>query len=111
MPTMITSKRTEVDSEPKVKKYRGICSTCNNAPTCIYLKNQRRPVIQCEEFDDYSAKQPNLPVSSSPAPAITSADQNREVSTYKGLCINCENRETCKLTKRDGGIWHCEEYQ
>jgi hypothetical protein len=111
VPTMMTSKETKVDSEPKVKKYRGLCSTCNNAPTCIYLKNRRPPVTQCEEFDDYSAKQPNVSVSNSPAPTITQADQNRETRVYKGLCVNCENRETCTLTKREGGIWHCEEYQ
>ena len=31
-------------------------------------------------------------------------------SSLKGLCINCENRETCILPKPAGGVWQCEEY-
>jgi len=34
-----------------------------------------------------------------------------EPEVYKGLCVNCENRETCRLAKSEGGIWHCEEYR
>ena len=28
----------------------------------------------------------------------------------KGLCINCENRTSCKFSIVEGGVWHCEEY-
>ncbi len=28
-----------------------------------------------------------------------------------GLCMNCENRETCPLSKTEGGIWFCNEYE
>jgi hypothetical protein len=28
----------------------------------------------------------------------------------KGLCLNCENRETCQYPISDGGVWHCDEY-
>jgi hypothetical protein len=27
-----------------------------------------------------------------------------------GLCMNCENRTTCRFSIVDGGIWFCEEY-
>ncbi|MFC1733170.1 NAD(P)H-dependent oxidoreductase subunit E [candidate division KSB1 bacterium] len=27
------------------------------------------------------------------------------------ICINCENRLTCKFIKPEGGVWHCEEYK
>ncbi len=37
--------------------------------------------------------------------------KNHMIDLVKGLCINCENRDTCKETKLDGSIWHCEEYQ
>lgn len=113
MPTMITTRKAKVDSAPGVKKYKGICSTCNNAPTCMYLKTRKPPVSQCEEFDNHSTERPKAAQygSSETAPLIASTDQDREAVMYKGLCVNCENRKTCKLTKREGGIWHCEEYQ
>lgn len=30
---------------------------------------------------------------------------------YTGLCVNCDNREDCKIRNNDFVIWHCEEYQ
>jgi hypothetical protein len=29
---------------------------------------------------------------------------------FKGLCSNCENRNTCVNSRMEGGVWHCEEY-
>jgi hypothetical protein len=29
----------------------------------------------------------------------------------KGLCMNCEARDYCRIRKPEGGIWHCEEYK
>ncbi len=26
------------------------------------------------------------------------------------ICVNCDNRHTCKLIKPEKGVWHCEEY-
>lgn len=37
--------------------------------------------------------------------------KNHMMDLVKGLCINCENRHTCKYISPDGGIWHCEEYR
>jgi hypothetical protein len=34
-----------------------------------------------------------------------------DTDKYKGLCINCENRETCNLQVPESGVWHCEEYE
>lgn len=113
MPTMTKTKTTKVNFKSQVKKYTGICSTCNNAPTCMYLKDRRPPVSQCEEFDNYSAARPTVTTGSSTAsdPVVTSTDQDKKAVMYKGLCINCENRRDCTLTKHEGGIWHCEEYR
>jgi len=36
--------------------------------------------------------------------------ESAETHSFKGLCINCENRFTCILPKPAGGVWHCEEY-
>lgn len=37
--------------------------------------------------------------------------KNHMIDLVKGLCINCENRNTCKYIKPNGGVWHCEEYR
>jgi hypothetical protein len=29
----------------------------------------------------------------------------------RGLCINCDVRNTCTFPKPEGGVWFCEEYQ
>ena len=34
------------------KNGRGLCTTCNNAPSCFH-RARRGPVQLCETFDDY----------------------------------------------------------
>ncbi len=36
---------------------------------------------------------------------------SQDTGEYKGLCVNCENRNTCSVPRPEGGVWHCEEYQ
>jgi hypothetical protein len=50
--------------------------------------------------------------------AKTPQTQRRELSaerdcssTERGLCMNCDVRDTCTFTKPEGGVWFCEEYQ
>ncbi|MCK5808062.1 hypothetical protein KAH37_03640 [bacterium] len=38
-------------------------------------------------------------------------DESVTEDSFKGLCVNCANRHICILSKRPGGVWHCEEYQ
>jgi hypothetical protein len=88
-------------------QYYGICTTCNDASTCLNARNSKNPTWFCEQFDDYSA------------PKVESFDMNSYLSSlskekysenYKGLCMNCENRHTCAECNTQGGIWHCENY-
>ncbi len=88
----------------KEKKYRGICSTCRNAPTCIMIKNSIQTVWQCEEFEVY----PFRPVIKNSKIDTYCEDKNN--SKYLGLCRSCENRETCIYIKQDLVVWHCELY-
>ncbi|MDI6808656.1 MAG: hypothetical protein QME66_06720 [Candidatus Eisenbacteria bacterium] len=37
--------------------------------------------------------------------------KKKETAKYMGLCMNCEERETCTFLKTHGGVWHCEEYK
>lgn len=30
---------------------------------------------------------------------------------FKGLCINCENRNTCTFSRPKGGVLFCDEYE
>ncbi len=30
---------------------------------------------------------------------------------FKGLCINCENRDTCTFSKPKEGVLYCNEYE
>ena len=43
----------EASVAPEVKEYRGLCSACKNAPTCTYPRDSDRPVLQCEEFEEW----------------------------------------------------------
>ena len=87
--------------------HRGICCTCNNASTCTYSKNFELPVLQCEDFDDYTPTLEKM----HERDILSPIDIKYENSSYKGLCSNCENYEGCTSFKPEGGIWHCEEYK
>ncbi len=81
----------------------GLCSTCNNAASCFY-RAQRGPALYCELFDNFVADPPDdPPARPRPATNVTNG--------YTGLCMNCENRTTCRHPKPEGGIWHCENYE
>jgi hypothetical protein len=93
--------------EPQVSKPEGLCSTCNHAHNCSYIRNSSQPVLFCEEFDNFV---PPVIEAAVEAPAPTLEDMN-SWDEYKGLCVNCDLRETCTIRKPETGIWHCEEYR
>jgi hypothetical protein len=70
--------------------------------------------VFCETFDDYVS--PTMRIAdrmTSPSAdasiAVRAAEEH--ASTYAGLCMNCEHRRTCKHPDREGGVWHCEDYE
>ena len=89
------------------RTYRDLCSTCNRTGTCGTRSTPQRPILFCEEFDAF------VPVSTSAGGKTVSPKSpgKQDATRYKGLCVNCENRETCTIQKDEGGIWHCEEYR
>ena len=89
------------------RTYRDLCSTCNHKSICGTRSTPQRPILFCEEFDAF------LPLSTSAGGKTVSPKppDKQDATRYKGLCANCENRETCVMHKDEGGIWHCEEYQ
>jgi len=93
--------------EPEVRTLEGLCTTCNHARNCSYIRNSSQPVVFCEEFECFT---PPVVEETVDAPAPTVEDM-RTWDEYKGLCVNCDMRETCAIRKPETGIWHCEEYR
>jgi hypothetical protein len=87
---------------------QGLCSTCNHLESCGFRRDTQRPVIECDEFDNYVA--PARPQGKTEAKASLTTQDKDDSRQYKGLCVNCGVRETCKLHSPDESIWHCEEY-
>ncbi len=93
--------------EPEREKhYIGLCATCKNGPTCMFLNGVSRQILHCEEYEisdeDTAAQQDKA--QENPAHAVEPKNKAR------GLCATCENFETCSYNKPEGGVWHCEDY-
>lgn len=92
---------------------RGICSACVHEEECIYPRSRDQIVLNCGQFELCP------PI----APLPPSRDQveleelwkkssgDRPGTELKGLCSNCDERDTCIYAKPAGGVWHCEEYR
>jgi len=37
--------------------------------------------------------------------------KSHSMDLVNSICINCANRQTCKMVKPEGGVWYCEEYK
>ena len=89
------------------KEVDGLCATCNNKPDCAHFK-ARGPVHQCEEYDGYQEPRGRI---EHIATTKKGNGNGQEATKFKGLCVNCDHRETCVNANLEGGVWHCEEYQ
>jgi hypothetical protein len=97
--------------EKKIKvEYSGLCSTCNNNSTCSFIRDHEKPVLHCEEFDDYIKPITINKNIATTTPLASPVIKKKDIEKFKGLCVNCENRAICKLPKSETGVWHCEEY-
>ena len=98
------------DSEPS--RNRGLCFLCKIESTCTFPKDPERLGLYCEEFVPYESRPMKIKddkISSSPSEGRSESEE--ETSKYKGLCSNCEIRETCQFPKPIWGVWHCGEYR
>ncbi len=77
-----------------------LCSTCAASPYCIH-RTAGYPTHYCEEYEHQAGVCPQ---------AAKPAQVPQDTKTQKGLCVNCENRETCMHANTECGVWHCEEY-
>ncbi|UCE58607.1 MAG: hypothetical protein JSU63_14325 [Phycisphaerales bacterium] len=96
----------------EIKIGRGLCMTCNNAPSCFH-RARRGPALFCETFDNYvpPADRGSDRMASPLAGVAMAVDSvEEEVGKHAGLCSNCEHRQTCRHPRPAGGVWHCENY-
>ena len=85
-----------------------LCLTCAHAPDCSLTKKGVAAVLNCEEFEPGKGASGEAVGGQDPAPEEA---RTAEGIGPLGLCVNCGRRETCSLSKPEGGIWHCEEYE
>ena len=92
---------------PPPRPYRDLCSTCSHAEACGSRSTPERPILFCELFEVL------VPASTTaPAAALSERPASGQGAVeHKGLCANCENRETCTMARSAAGVWHCEEYR
>lgn len=108
-----STKVRPVTEAPEVEESRpiGLCVTCNNGPTCLLRAKRGADALFCELFDDYAEPNGN---GSGVTATLTERGKSLSGSSEpgrKGLCLNCEHRDTCMLPKPESGVWHCEEYE
>ncbi len=82
------------------EQFQDLCSTCAATPHCIH-RTPGYPVHYCEEYEYQAGVSPQV---------ARSADVPEETMILKGLCVNCDNRDTCMHANTEVGVWHCEEY-
>jgi hypothetical protein len=119
MAGVTTKSQEKVKEKPKKAAgttvvLRGICITCNYAAGCAHLRRNPGVVIwDCENYDDHVS--PGDPVPEVAIPVVNNdaalgVEIENATVEIKGLCIDCENRDTCAHAMKTGGVWHCEEY-
>jgi hypothetical protein len=103
--TRVETAGTELMAAGSRVKAFGLCSTCNNKPSCVYRESRGKDAIYCEMFDSYTNGHRDSSAS------VKVVAESKPSGKYKGLCANCLHKEACVLNKPEGGVWHCEEYE
>ncbi|MFH0945136.1 MAG: hypothetical protein V2A76_08060 [Planctomycetota bacterium] len=84
-------------------EFRDLCWTCNDAVQCLDRSTLRRPVLFCEQFDDYTPV--TRLIRQRPAQARAEAR-----SDLKGICMNCDEQVLCGRGRTEPAIQFCEQY-
>lgn len=83
-----------------------LCDNCLHQSDCIFKKQTKMPIIQCEEYEVETKKGAMSIVDTSIAP--TTEIQNE---AFYGLCQNCDFKFNCALRTEGVIIINCEHYQ
>jgi hypothetical protein len=95
--------RAEAPKQPVI--VGGLCMSCSHRPMCMYLRDAKSPIMQCEEYDDFVR-----PTASVQA-AVTLTAPAAEAVELTGLCRNCERRASCMHLKTGQVFLNCEDYE
>jgi len=94
---------------PEVHRQVGICSNCAYYGNCSFSTMNNGPVFFCSEYvlqgDDAVKVKTDIRGESG---VQSSNDNNWECL---GLCSTCEHAPYCTMSRREGGVWYCEEFQ
>ena len=105
----ISDKPKKGTESSEVTANQGLCATCHEAAHCAYARNATGPILFCEMFDE--GRPEEQVEADTPRAETQTAGEKRPAGRLKGLCINCDHRETCTFPKPEGGVWHCQEYR
>ena len=101
---------TRLNTGEKNRPSATLCSTCiHNDEGCVLKGTGGKPVYECSEYDSSTAI--DRVGNSSDGLSGTEAMVGSVAGTAKGLCVNCENRNSCMFSDTVYGVWHCEEYK
>jgi hypothetical protein len=89
----------------------GLCITCNNKDDCSHFVVINGPIVCCEEFDNYTPDTDILVAASKQDFIEKQISKKKCGGDVYGLCIDCDNVNSCNTAKNFGGVWHCEEYK
>ncbi|MBN1347867.1 hypothetical protein JXJ21_00510 [candidate division KSB1 bacterium] len=92
----------------------GLCITCIHLHTCTSKRNISEPILFCEQFEYDQHIVPESSADDSSLARIAPEEivtETRPDEQFKGLCVNCSNRNHCKIPKPPGGVWHCAQYE
>ncbi len=89
-----------------VGEFLDLCNICVHEDGCMNLGTPARPKLFCEQFELETLE----PAAWEDDALCDGPDKAVEEGKFRGLCCNCENRHTCKISRPEGDIWHCEEY-
>ena len=79
----------------------GLCLRCASAPGCVARRTRPPGCTECADFVGHEATPVALPRERAAAPR----------PRLRGLCTNCELRETCTYPEKGQGVWTCEDYR
>jgi hypothetical protein len=106
------SKEKEEFQSRKRIQANGLCVNCLHIDTCTFPGCPDGGVTDCEEY----ACETGCSQSPTKTETVTGGreektKQPKGTQDLKGLCVNCEERDHCTLSKSPGGVWHCTEYR
>ena len=108
----VSGRKAGIEIERGKITYHGLCRACESNSYCTFPRDPARSVLQCDEFRGISAERPLTEKDLGIAPLKPSAEYQQPAPTrFKGLCVNCDSRDTCTFAKPEGGVWRCEEYK